>query len=83
MFDSFIVSALFTIISFPFLFSLMFGDAGHGFFMFLAGLLMVIFENHLLRMRITADVSSTLVAVFSGMIYLFYVGDLYNLVDIL
>lgn len=61
----------------------MFGDAGHGFFMFLAGLLMVIFENHLLRMRITADVSSALVAVFSGIIYLFYVGDLYNLVDIL
>lgn len=48
--------ALFTIISFPFLFSLMFGDAGHGFFMFLVGLLMVIFENHLLRMRITVDV---------------------------
>ncbi|XP_054852175.1 V-type proton ATPase 116 kDa subunit a 2 isoform X2 [Eublepharis macularius] len=38
--------ALFTIITFPFIFAIMFGDCGHGFLMFLFALLMVVFEKH-------------------------------------
>ncbi|NXM36249.1 VPP2 ATPase, partial [Oxyruncus cristatus] len=38
--------ALYTIITFPFFFAVMFGDFGHGLLMFLFALLTIVYENH-------------------------------------
>jgi V-type H+-transporting ATPase subunit a len=38
---------LFAIITFPFLFAVMFGDIGHGFIIFLAALYMILREKRL------------------------------------
>ena len=39
---------IYTIVTFPFLFAVMFGDAGHGILMALAGYAMIHFEKKLL-----------------------------------
>ncbi|KNZ63961.1 uncharacterized protein VP01_1080g15 [Puccinia sorghi] len=43
--------ALFTIITFPFLFAVMFGDIGHGFIMFMTALYMVVKEKELGKVK--------------------------------
>lgn len=48
--------ASFTIVSFPFLFSMMFGDAGHGLLMTLFALWMVIKEKPLAAKKIQSEV---------------------------
>lgn len=50
--------APYTIISFPFLFSCMFGDLGHGLLMFLAGLYLVLRETNLQRRQIRDEVAN-------------------------
>ena len=50
--------ASFTIISFPFLFSMMFGDAGHGLLMTLFALWMVVKEKPLAAKKIQSEVMS-------------------------
>ncbi|XP_003420372.1 V-type proton ATPase 116 kDa subunit a 2 [Loxodonta africana] len=73
--------ALFTIITFPFLFAVMFGDFGHGFVMFLFALLLVLNENHprlkqsqeILRMFFDGRYILLLMGLFSV-----YTGLIYN-----
>ena len=43
----FVIAAPYTIITFPFLFGVMFGDAGHGLIMALFALCLIIFEKRL------------------------------------
>ncbi|XP_053444373.1 V-type proton ATPase 116 kDa subunit a 2 isoform X2 [Nycticebus coucang] len=73
--------ALFTIITFPFLFAVMFGDCGHGFVMFLFALLLVLNENHprlnqsqeIMRMFFNGRYILLLMGLFSV-----YTGLIYN-----
>ncbi|KAK3106642.1 hypothetical protein FSP39_024341 [Pinctada imbricata] len=74
--------ALFTIISFPFLFAVMFGDFGHGFIMFLFALYLVVREKWIIAQKINNEIFS----MFFGGRYLIllmglfsmYTGLLYN-----
>ena len=52
----FSVSALWTLVSFPFLFAVMFGDFGHGLLMFLFGLFLVVKEKNLIAQKINNEV---------------------------
>ena len=51
-------AAAFTVITFPFLFSVMFGDCGHGLLVFLAALCMVLMERRLERLKTDNEVTS-------------------------
>jgi len=74
--------APFTIITFPFLFGVMFGDIGHGFLMFLFGLMFVIKEKQYLAKK---DMGEIVGMAFGGRymillmgLFSLYVGLLYN-----
>ena len=57
----FIPAAPYTIITFPFLFAVMFGDAGHGLIMALFALCLIIFEKKLANFKRGGEVGGVLV----------------------
>ncbi|KJH48051.1 V-type ATPase subunit family protein [Dictyocaulus viviparus] len=71
-----------SIITFPFLFAVMFGDSGHGIVMLLAALTFIVFEKKLISMKIKDEIFNTFfggryVVLLMGM-FSIYTGLLYN-----
>ncbi|KAL5259885.1 hypothetical protein ACHWQZ_G010119 [Mnemiopsis leidyi] len=75
--------AIFTVITFPFLFGIMFGDIGHGLIMFLAGLYLVLKEGYFTkRLKSYEEIFSMMfhgryIIMMNGM-FAVYAGFLYN-----
>ncbi|KZF24862.1 V0/A0 complex, 116-kDa subunit of ATPase [Xylona heveae TC161] len=70
-----------TIVTFPFLFAVMFGDFGHGFIMFLAAAAMIYFEKKLGKSKLDEIVSMAFfgryIMLMMGL-YSMYTGLIYN-----
>jgi V-type H+-transporting ATPase subunit a len=70
-----------TIVTFPFLFAVMFGDFGHGVILFLAAIAMIRFEQKLLRSKLDELFSMIFYGryiVFMMGMYSMYTGLIYN-----
>lgn len=70
-----------TVVTFPFLFGIMFGDVGHAFIMFLFATFLILFEKRLLKTKLNEIIEMVFkgryVVFFMG-IFAFWTGLLYN-----
>jgi V-type H+-transporting ATPase subunit a len=70
--------ALFAIVTFPFLFGVMFGDIGHGLMLFLAGLFLVVKNDELSKNEVIKPfLKARYLLLFMGF-FAFYCGWMYN-----
>jgi V-type H+-transporting ATPase subunit a len=69
--------AVFAIVTFPFLFGVMFGDIGHGTLLLLAGILMCIFEEKIKKTSMEAMASIRYLILLMG-IFATFNGVIYN-----
>jgi V-type H+-transporting ATPase subunit a len=71
--------AFFTVITFPFLFGVMFGDVCHGLILFIAGLILCVFKDTLIKSKalISELISIRYMLLFMG-IFAIFSGFLYN-----
>ncbi|KAL1232999.1 V-type proton ATPasesubunit a [Trichinella spiralis] len=67
--------ALYTIITFPFLFAIMFGDFGHGLIMFLFALFLIVKEKQLIARKIRDEVFN----IFFGGRYIIFLMGLFSM----
>ncbi|ORY21987.1 V-type ATPase, V0 complex, 116kDa subunit family [Naematelia encephala] len=72
---------LFTVITFPFLFAVMFGDIGHGIIAFLSALAMILYEKKLLKTKLNEIIETFFfgryIIVLMGLFSIF-TGFMYN-----
>ena len=71
-------AAPYTIITFPFLFAVMFGDAGHGALMAFFALAMILCEKKLANSNTGGEVRSTAYYLFAAVYIVYFIHHFYR-----